>query len=316
MIDIIIPAYNAHSTITRTLFSIASQINLKDLNIYIVNDASSMDYSHEISYFKETMNIHELILKENSGPGVARQFGIDNSTSEYIVFIDADDIFFNSFSLKILYENISNSNYDIVISSFNEMLDDGSFLPHNNDSIWLHGKIYRRSFLEKNNIKFNNSRNNEDNGFNQLVLLHNSNVKDIDDCTYIWMYNSNSITRKNHHEYLFNGLFGYIYNITWALTIAIRANCDNQKISELTFATLITIYYYYIMFLDNPNVNRLLEDSKDLYQISLNYPLDSDETKSNLWQKQFNAIAKDINIEDRLNPPISLNEFFMKIERT
>ena len=127
------------------------------------------------------------------------------------------------------------------------------------------------------------------------------------------MYNSNSITRKNHHEYLFNGLFGYIYNITWALTIAIRANCDNQKISELTFATLITIYYYYIMFLDNPNVNRLLEDSKDFYQISLNYPLDSDETKSNLWQKQFNAIAKDINIEDRLNPPISLNEFFMKI---
>jgi len=36
MIDIIIPAYNAHSTITRTLFSIASQIRKKSLGNYFL----------------------------------------------------------------------------------------------------------------------------------------------------------------------------------------------------------------------------------------------------------------------------------------
>ena len=264
MIDIIIPAYNAHSTISRTLFSIASQVILKNLNVYIVNDASDRDYSNEINYFKNFMNINELTLNENSGPGVARQFGIDNSNSEYIVFIDSDDVFFNSFSLRILYENINNSDYDIVISSFDEILDDGSFITHSNDSIWLHGKIYRRSFLKKNNIKFNNSRANEDNGFNQLLLLYDSKIKDIDECTYIWMYTPNSITRKNNQEYLFCGLNGYIYNITWALNIAIKNNCNSNKISNLAFATLITIYYYYIMFFNHPEVDNLIILSKEL----------------------------------------------------
>ena len=36
MIDVIIPAYNAHDTIERTLFSIAYQENVKDLNVKMI----------------------------------------------------------------------------------------------------------------------------------------------------------------------------------------------------------------------------------------------------------------------------------------
>ena len=86
MIDIIIPAYNSHTTIERTLFSIASQKNVDDLNVYIVNDASENDYSKQVEYFKKYMSIKELKLKNNVGPGLARQFGVDKSNSEYIVF--------------------------------------------------------------------------------------------------------------------------------------------------------------------------------------------------------------------------------------
>lgn len=38
MIDIIIPAYNAHKTIDKTIESISKQINKNDLKIYIIND--------------------------------------------------------------------------------------------------------------------------------------------------------------------------------------------------------------------------------------------------------------------------------------
>ena len=93
MIDVIIPAYNAHETIERTLYSIAYQRNSENLNVYIINDNSIKDYSKEIDFFKNFINIRELKLKENSGPGYARQYGIEHSDSEYIIFIDSDDVF-------------------------------------------------------------------------------------------------------------------------------------------------------------------------------------------------------------------------------
>ena len=46
MIDIIIPAYNAHETIDQTLYSINTQINKELFKVYIVNDASNQNYSN------------------------------------------------------------------------------------------------------------------------------------------------------------------------------------------------------------------------------------------------------------------------------
>lgn len=84
MIDVIIPAYNAHETIERTLYSIAYQRNSEDLNVYIVNDNSIKDYSKKIDFFKDFINIKELKLNENKGPGYARQYGLDQSNSDML----------------------------------------------------------------------------------------------------------------------------------------------------------------------------------------------------------------------------------------
>lgn len=314
MIDIIIPAYNAHDTIEKTLFSIAYQENVDNLNVYIVNDASEDDYSKEVEYFKKFMNIKELKMKDNAGPGLARQFGIDKSNSKYIVFIDSDDVFSSPFSLKVLYENIENNNADVVISSFYEELDDGTRIEHIDDGIWLHGKIYRREFLKKNGIKFNNTYANEDNGFNQLVFLHDSKIATIDEFTYIWLFNKNSITRINNHEYSFNGLEGYLYNITWALNIAIEHGCNESKIAMLAFSTLIATYYYYIEFKDNANKDNLVKWVKRIYEISLKYPVQSEEDKMNIWNNHFLSSTGEIDLKDKLNPPITLDIFFEKID--
>lgn len=313
MIDVIIPAYNSHTTIERTLFSIASQKNVDDLNVYIVNDASENDYSKQVEYFKKYMSIKELKLKNNVGPGLARQFGVDKSNSEYIVFIDSDDVFSSPFSLKVLYENIENNNADVVISSFYEELDDGTRIEHIDDSIWLHGKIYRREFLKKNGIKFNNTYANEDNGFNQLVFLHDSKIATIDEFTYIWLFNENSITRINNHEYSFGGLEGYLYNITWALNIAIEHGCYEPKIAALAFSTLIATYYYYIEFKDNANKDNLIKWAKRIYEISLKYPVQSEEEKMNIWNNHFLCSTDELDLKDKLNPPITLDNFFEKI---
>ena len=63
----------------------------------------------------------------------------------------------------------------------------------------MHGKMYKRKFLIDNDIKFNNSYANEDNGFNNLLLLHNPKISYLNEETYIWKNNSMRI--------------GYIYNL-------------------------------------------------------------------------------------------------------
>ena len=313
MIDIIIPAYNAHKTIEKTLLSIAYQENIKDIKVYIVNDASKKDYSKEVIFFKNFMNIKELKLSKNGGPGVARQYGIDNSNSTYIVFIDSDDVFASPTAIKILYNNIKETKSDVVISSFYEILDDGSIDMHEEDSIWLHGKIYRRKFLEKNNIRFNNTRANEDNGFNQCVFLHSPKLKVIEDCTYFWLYNEKSITRKNNHRYKFTSIEKYIYNITWALNKAIKDNCDSNEIAELAFSVLVAVYFYYIEFFDETSKEGFVKKAKKLYQIHLKYNLE-EERKNELFHEQYLYQSQDMEDVNVTNPPITFENFLKLIE--
>ena len=61
----------------------------------------------------------------------------------------------------------------------------------------VHGKIYRRKYLEDNNIHFNESRFHEDNYFNNLVTLSGAKMFDLDVCTYYYTYNNNSANSKS-----------------------------------------------------------------------------------------------------------------------
>ena len=73
-----------------------------------------------------------------------------------------------------------------------DIYNDGSSVGHN--ECCLHGKMYRRSFLERNNIKFNNLRSHEDNAFNQLCLICAKSVIYLDDIIYRYNNTKDSIT--------------------------------------------------------------------------------------------------------------------------
>ena len=87
MIDIIIPAYNSQDTIIRTLSSIAMQLNRDELVVTIVNDGGK-DYKEIVDIFKPLINVKEIGYETNMGPGYARQFGVDNTKEDFIVFHD------------------------------------------------------------------------------------------------------------------------------------------------------------------------------------------------------------------------------------
>lgn len=312
MIDIIIPAYNSHDTIIRTLSSIASQSILDRINVTIVNDASKKDYTNEISLFTSFMNIKVIDLKKNVGPGQARQIGIENSNSEYIIFIDSDDTFYEEQSVSKLYDGIKDTKYDMLVSKFLTEKEDGS-LEEEHSLVWLHGKIYKRKFLDDNKIKFNNSYANEDNGFNTLIYLLDSNIGWYDEITYIWCKNENSITRKNNREYNYIGKYGYIYNMTWAFENAIKRGINNNKIKEKILCVILSIYLYYLEFMSIEGVEEMLEKSKKLKKIYEDHKLDDITLRNKIFIEECHYLLGELKNVDFLYNKISFEEFLERI---
>lgn len=87
-ISIIIPLYNKGKVIKRTVNSVLSQ-TYKDFELVIVNDGST-DNSAEI--VKEISDERiRLIQQKNAGPSAARNTGVKNAQTDWIVFLDGDD---------------------------------------------------------------------------------------------------------------------------------------------------------------------------------------------------------------------------------
>lgn len=307
MIDVIIPAYNSHDTIDITLSSLSLQSFSKNIKVLIVNDGSSRDYEEYVSFYKDHLNIKELSYKNNMGPGYAREYGIEHSNSKYIMFIDSDDCLYDFKSIEKLYNAINEGGYDIVNSIFCEYID-GEVREYLDDVVWLHGKIYKRDFIEKNNIKFNNSRSNEDNGFNTLLRLNKPKEKYLEEVTYVWNNNIDSITRRNNREYKYTGLLGYIYNMTWAL----NQKKDNKDVSRIALAALYFIYLRYIEFDNKKDIDKIIKESKKLYDIYQLYSI-SDDEKYLILSMQFDNLYKTIDKKVLLKPYISFYDFLEKV---
>lgn len=247
MIDIIIPVYNSDSLV-EALASVAIQ-RIKDrVKVYLIDDCSTMDYSKVLSLFEDKLNISYFKLDKNMGPGYARQFGIDNSNGEYIVFMDSDDQLYNCYSLEILYDSIHENNFDVVLGYYYMEDENGCFLA--DESYMggcLHGKIYRRSHLVKNNIRFNNSRYSEDNSFNTLALATASNSTIINNIVYVYKNNVNSIT-KDKNKFLFIHS-SYLHNMLWVVT-----ELEKRKTGEDVILNILPFAYSFIFRLvrDNP----------------------------------------------------------------
>ena len=265
-IDVIIPAYNVPDDILfRCLASIACQDIASELEVTIVDDASTrQNYATVIKNFESILKIHLLRYEINGGPGVARQYGIDHTHNGYMTFIDADDTFNGAFALKALRNGIEMNNglFQMCVGVFDEVHEEGLapgdgpiLMAHEQDLIWMFGKMYRRSFIDKYKIRFHEtSRANEDNGFNRLFQLCTNDQEQINFIAahvYYWHENPNSITRINDCQYSYGGsdrdsFYGYVENMIYAVKEAKKRNPYNGFITMWAVSCMLHIYEYYI----------------------------------------------------------------------
>lgn len=91
--SVIIPLYNKEKSIRSTIDSVLNQ-SYPHFELIIVNDGSTDNSLEVAASFKDTRI--RIINKPNGGVSSARNRGIHESKNDYIVFLDADDLWFSN----------------------------------------------------------------------------------------------------------------------------------------------------------------------------------------------------------------------------
>ncbi len=86
--SIIVPVYNRPDEVDELLGSLAEQTE-KDFEVIIVEDGSSVTCEKVCNGYKATLDIH-YFMKENSGPGQSRNYGVARAKGEYVIILDSD----------------------------------------------------------------------------------------------------------------------------------------------------------------------------------------------------------------------------------
>lgn len=208
MISVIIPAYNAAKTIVCCVESLLSQ-TYQDWELIIMDDGST-DNTLDVCQSFQDKRI-QVYHKPNGGVSSARNYGMTYAKGEYIAFVDADD-YLEPMYLEHLYQG---SEYDLSITGFcygNEpeksklslkLTDKSSIANSLSDLInadqlcYPWGRLFKRSIIEQNHIRFNKKmRFAEDNVFNWEYLCHIDSLR-IDS------------TQKDYHKSSDEGGSGY-----------------------------------------------------------------------------------------------------------
>ena len=93
-ISIIVPIYNSSPYIDVALESLAAQ-TMEDIEVVLIDDHGtddSMDKARSfVSSYAGDKSFVFAETPKNSGPGAARNVGIDLANGEYVAFVDSDD---------------------------------------------------------------------------------------------------------------------------------------------------------------------------------------------------------------------------------
>ena len=117
-----IPAYKAEGHICDALASIQIQTIIDEVSIIIAKDNPSDDYEFVKERFPN-LDITILECEKNTGPGLARQRCADACKTEWITWIDADDVFFTPFALEYLKNGISTDVIEVQGIFYQEITD-------------------------------------------------------------------------------------------------------------------------------------------------------------------------------------------------
>lgn len=293
MVDIIIPIYNTYDFIDETLDSILKQTYINKIKVYLIDDCSEEKKIDFLRQYFDKIDITLLELEENRGPGFCRQYGMEHSNSKYIIFIDSDDFFLEEDGIEKMVQTMEENNYDTLSAVFTEdKFGEKSSYFVGYDVI--HAKIYKRKFIEENNICFSFYYNSEDVAFNNLVILFTDNIGQIDSNVYLYRRREKSLTDNSNYDDDKHIHF-YCKNLLYVIEQAEKQKIDRKRLSVL----LRNSYCYFMWHFNVETIN----DSSIHYIFDLipyynKYEKYYDATIGNHWLRYWIDVINFNHLED------------------
>ena len=241
LVSIVVPVYNAAQTLEKCVGSLTTQTFGK-IEILLVNNGStdnSLDVCKNIAAKDSRIKV---INHYEKGVSTARNRGIDESSGDYVMFVDADD--WIDTNVCEVFANL-NSKYNYDLFCFSALYNKGkksvkSFLysenvdllsPEQKESLQIKvlspqapvldykvntrfagsacGKFYKRETLQKNNLRFATETTiSEDCLFNTLALDYFCRIGYTKD--YFYYYEQHDDSAQNSYRPNSDKYFGFV----------------------------------------------------------------------------------------------------------
>lgn len=250
-LEILIPQYKETEEIIKPLLDsieIQQNVDLKnDIGVIIVNDGTEVHLSEDfLSRYTFDIQYH---LNKHKGVSATRNACLDFATADYVMFCDADDMFYSACGLYIIFREINNGGFDSLVSAFIEEsrmpnTKEVVYINHDMDSTFVHGKVHRRQYLIDENIRWNDKLTiHEDSYFNCLCQKLAKELKYSPTSFYLWKWRDDSVCR-NDFKYILK-TYNNMLDSSEAL---VEEFLNRNKLQEAQFyATAMIFNSYFTM---------------------------------------------------------------------
>ncbi len=264
-VSIIMPVYNAAKFLDRSISALINQ-SYPNIEILCVNDGSEDNSLKILNKYAQKDCRVKVFNQENQGPAIARNMGLDNSTGEYIMFCDADDKY-EPTMVEEMVQTIQEQDVDLVVCDVNIIRDGskrkiGKTNPYEKLAfkgkldldkekhierkihVFLWKKIFKKSLIDKYNVRFADGLKIDDMVFIQEYILISHTAYGLNHALYNYYLTNNSImdkSVKNITKDYFDLLLASKCCLNFASSLK---NINKNKIDYLMKNTMDQVYYW------------------------------------------------------------------------
>ena len=237
-LSVIFPVYKVRDYLKKCIETVTAW-KAPYVEFLFVNDGSPDDSAELISEYQKKDSRIKLLNKENGGCASARRYGLEHAKGRYVGFVDPDDFIDPSMFKKLLSRALM-GNYQISYSGYFQYYESTKLIekvsdpigePYSNGitdldlirdliiyrriAIWR--GIYRRDFLEDNNISFNVSfKRFDDLPFKVETLMCAKSVVSVPEYLYYYRLDrpGQDVSCNDKRLYVHFDIFAYLDGIT------------------------------------------------------------------------------------------------------
>lgn len=263
-VSVIVPIYQTERYLRQCVESVIQSTIFADCEIILVDDGS-MDHSGKIAaeYAGQYMNIR-VRTQANAGLSSARNAGLKLAAGAYVFFLDSDDAVQPEY-VNILYQTAVRYKADIVTAGYSrwdgqrntkkdrpilsvpsvvtgvEWLEQRMDVDDRDNYVWC--ALYRREYLLRNGILFDQVRLYEDILFSTKVMLYAKRVVSTPAYGYLYRCREGSLVQSGIQERDVEALFQILRKM---IKLYDAGNVEQKHCIGRMYFQVISMALYYI----------------------------------------------------------------------